>query len=156
MSLTKIDTGRYILTHRNVTPGHSLAGVYFRISTTFLDIIYKLVKFRILRITCKLDNSDTKKIVEFRFRYLGEKNVLRYLLGHSNTLPLVTNDYMEFMPGEVENGVFSNVTVPYEERYFNNLIRFINGSALTFSTSSYGCFSPPGNSINGLYQMYVI
>ena len=108
---------------------------------------------------CKLNNGLKTEEFNLFTHVFHHRDLMDYLLGYIDQRPSVNGNFgtsQGIYAADVNKGKFSGGNVPYEERYYNNLIQFKNGTGLTFSTAGYGCFSVPSILKNGdYYQLFV-
>ncbi|XP_057316651.1 uncharacterized protein LOC130657662 [Hydractinia symbiolongicarpus] len=146
--------------HHTVTKLGNLRATNFRVTTTVLNMLYKLIGFKKFRWVCQRNNSNVKNIEGNHKDQSIE--MLKYLIGETNELPRSCNSIKyKNIPVEchyVVNKSLSSTAVPYESRNYREIIKFGPGGNITFSAGDgiFGCLDEPGDYMaNDLYEIWV-
>ncbi|XP_057293981.1 uncharacterized protein LOC130622536 [Hydractinia symbiolongicarpus] len=131
-----------------------------RITTSVLNLFYKLTRFEQLSFLCYGVGKPYKYLQTAYEKTPLLVNVLKYFIGESNVLPTFcdtqTNN-LDIAPCQMySNKTWSSDNVPFEFRIFKDIARFGNAT-LSFGDGSYGCFDKPGQYTgHDYYQVTVL
>lgn len=146
--------------HHTITKLEDLRETNFRVTTSVLNMLYKLIGFKKFRWVCQRNNSNVTKI-DGNNKGSSIK-MLKYLIGERNELPpscsSISYKVIPVSCYSVVNKTLSSTGVPYESRNYREIIKFGPGGNLTVSAGDgiFGCLDEPGDYMaNDLYEIWV-
>ncbi|XP_057302690.1 uncharacterized protein LOC130636857 [Hydractinia symbiolongicarpus] len=124
----------------------SIQGTQVRISTTVLNMLYKLTRFKEFVFFCD-DGLDWKSFSVRSFPTPNRVRMLKYFIGEFKTLPDACHTIENGISCEdMENEKWSTEGIDVESRIYNQVFRYGSDVTKGFSMADhkYGCFNQIG------------
>ncbi|XP_057301382.1 uncharacterized protein LOC130635881 isoform X1 [Hydractinia symbiolongicarpus] len=118
----------------------------YRISTTALNMLYKLIRFKRIQFVCR-GSGTSQGFMTSSIPSTNVVSMLKYFIGESNDLP---DSCGTFKWGErceiMKNQKWSKEGIPYETRIYNEIFRLDSNVTEGFSMADhkYGCLNEFG------------
>ncbi|XP_057301137.1 uncharacterized protein LOC130635713 [Hydractinia symbiolongicarpus] len=118
----------------------------YRISTTALNMLYKLIRFKRVQFICRY-NGTAKAFKTSPIPSTNVVSMLKYFIGESNDLPDSCGTFFQYESCQnMKNQKWSKEGIPFESRIYNQIFVFDSNVPEGFSMADdqYGCHSKFG------------
>ncbi|XP_057301135.1 uncharacterized protein LOC130635712 [Hydractinia symbiolongicarpus] len=157
--IAKINNGEPNLVS-TLTKLSSIQGKQIRISTTVLNVLYKLTRFKRFVFACT-EGDQYKNILTMDTPTKNVVNMLKYFIGESNVIP---NSCKTIVTGvldceEMKGKKWSTEGIDFESRIYNQVVRYASDATKGYSVEDhkYGCFNHIGEyKSTDTYSIWVI
>lgn len=136
----------------------SIQGTQVRISTTVLNMLYKLTRFNLFKFLCG-NGLNSKRFFTTAFPNPNRVRMLKYFIGELDILPDACDTVGNGVKcGDMENEKWSTEGIDVESRIYNQVFRYGSDVTAGFSMADhkYGCLNQVGAYKAGnVYEIWV-